>query len=221
MKKIIPFLLLGGIGYFHSQEVVYNDRLLAQISKNQGVRVASEKSFLSSYSKQKALYDKGKKKVAQIMAIHEYIYSQLNNVNSLFKQGKKVKYIWEEFNAVMKNAKAILHYSSKYPQYNVFLMKAYKEIWVRLLKIRNYVENEALKESNDYIMDASDRDMLLDRIYQEVLNLRVATYGIVMYFENAKKVPYLLHIPELRAYVNMDKMIVEDIIWRIKYFKYY
>ena len=70
-------------------------------------------------------------------------------------------------------------------------------------------------------MDASDRDMLLDRIYQEVLNLRVATYGIVMYFENAKKVPYLLHIPELRAYVNMDKMIVEDILWRIKYFKYY
>ena len=42
-----------------------------------------------------------------------------------------------------------------------------------------------------------------------------------MYFENAKKVPYLLHIPELRAYVNMDKMIVEDILWRIKYFKYY
>ncbi|MCO7354033.1 hypothetical protein [Riemerella anatipestifer] len=218
MKKL--FFLLIGVSIY-SQQVVINDRLLAQLQKNQIARVNSEKTFLSSYSKQKEIYDNAKKKVAQIVAIQEYIYNQLKNVNSVFRQGKQITYIWKEFNDIVNDSKVILSYNTKYPQYSVFLLKAYEEIWIRLIRIKSYIEQEALKEENDFIMDSYDRDKILIRISDELRGLRAGTYGIIMYFQRAKKTPYLLHIREIKSYVNVDKMIVQDIIRKTKYFKYH
>ncbi|MDY3319481.1 hypothetical protein PG637_08755 [Riemerella anatipestifer] len=218
MKNL--FFLLIGVSIY-SQKVVINDRLLAQLQKNQIARVSSEKTFLSSYSKQKEIYDNAKKKVAQIVAIQEYIYNQLKNVNSIFRQGKQITYIWKEFNDIVNDSKVILSYNTKYPQYSVFLLKAYEEIWIRLIRIKSYIEQEALKEENDFIMDSYDRDKILIRISDELRGLRAGTYGIIMYFQRAKKTPYLLHIREIKSYVNVDKMIVQDIIRKTKYFKYH
>lgn len=222
MKKLLFFSLLNMISYVGAQQVVINDRLLAQLTKNQAARVGSEKSFISSYEKQKELYDKAKTKIAQVIAIQEYIYHHLKNVNSVFRQGKKVKQIWEEFQDVIKDSKKILVYNSKYPQYSPFLYRAYEEIWIRLIKIKNYIEKEALNENNDFLLDSYDREKILIRVSDELRALRAGTYGIIMYFERAKKIPYLLHIDEIRVYVNIDKLIIKDIIKKANnYFKYY
>lgn len=220
MKKIAVLFGLTGGFCLYAQKVVINDRLLIQLQKNQLARVQSEKSFWNSYDKQKKLYEDARKKVAQVVAIQEYIYHNLKNVNSLFSQGKKVKLIWKEFEDIMSDSRKILEYNSKYPQYSPFLYKAYEEIWVRLLKIKNYIEKEALNESNDFIMDSYDREKILTTVGDELRALRAGTYGIIMYFERAKKIPYLLHNEEVRSYVNIDKMIVQDVINKIKYFKY-
>lgn len=212
---------MAGGTLLYSQKIVINDRLLMQLQKNQLARTTSEKKFWDSYEKQKKLYDDAKNKVAQVVAIQEYIYHHLKNVNSVFRQGKKVQLIWEEFEDIMRDSRKILEYNSKYPQYSAFLYKAYEEIWIRLLKIKNYIEKEALNENNDFLMDSYDREKILINVGDELRALRAGTYGIIMYFERAKKIPYLLHIREVRAYVNIDKMIVKDVIDKIKYFKNY
>lgn len=65
MTKIIIFGLLTFFGILiKSQQIVFNDKLLAQITKDHAVRLASEQTFLDSYKKQKQLYDDIKNKTA-------------------------------------------------------------------------------------------------------------------------------------------------------------
>ncbi|MEC5395213.1 hypothetical protein [Bergeyella sp. RCAD1439] len=223
MKKILFIVVaIGGIVLIKSQQpqIVVNDRLLFQLQKNQLVRVGSEKNFFKSYEKQKKIYEDSRKKIAQVVAVQEYIYQQLKNVNSAFRHGKMVQQIWEEFDEVMKNSKQIIEYNALYPQYSVFLTKAYEEIWIRLIRIKNYLEKEALNENNNFLMDSYDREKILVHVGDELRALRAGTYGIIMFFQRARTIPYLLHSREIRNYINIDKQIIQEMIHKIKYFKY-
>ena len=58
MKKIVIFGLLTFFGILiKSQQIVFNDKLFAQMTKDHAVRMGSEQTFLDSYKKQKQLYD--------------------------------------------------------------------------------------------------------------------------------------------------------------------
>ena len=90
MKKILTFGIIALSSIFvKSQQIVINDKLLSQITLNHGVRLASEQAFLDSYEKQKELYDDINNKTTQVIAIQEYIYQHLQNVNSALTQSKK------------------------------------------------------------------------------------------------------------------------------------
>ena len=103
MKKfcIISLILLGS--YFNSQTVVLNDKLLLQLTKNQTVRLASNESFLKSFEKQRKAYDDINNKITQAIAIQEYIYQQLVNVNYAIKQGKQLIYVYNYFGEIAQN----------------------------------------------------------------------------------------------------------------------
>lgn len=218
MKKILLIVfILSFINYSKSQTVVINDRLLSQLTKNQAARVASEKSFISSYEKQKEIYDKARNKVAQILAIHEFIYQQLHNINSLFDQGVKLKYIYQDLKIIADNSAKILQLTVKYPQYQVFLIKEYEGIITQSIGLKKSIEDIVLKKDKKILMNAYERDELLEEIRIQVYSIRGYTYYIVWYLENAKKKPYLLHIPAIEWYVDLDKMIVRDIIMNYKY----
>lgn len=89
---VIILLLTTGL---KAQQIAINDRLLVQLTTNHGVRMASEQAFLDSYEKQKEMYDDIKNKTAQVIAIQEYIYQQLKNVNSALSQSKKLVYFYQ------------------------------------------------------------------------------------------------------------------------------
>ena len=75
---ILGIVMYSGT-FIHSQQIVINDKLLMQLTKDHAVRMTSEQSFLNSYEKQNELYDDIKNKTAQVIAIQEYIYQQLKN----------------------------------------------------------------------------------------------------------------------------------------------
>lgn len=206
------------IGSCYAQKVVFNDRLMAQLTKNQLARTTSEKSFFNSYAKQKELYDDAKKKVAKVLAIQEYIYHQLYNVNSFFEQSAKVKYIYQDLLIIAENTSKILQLSFKYPQYTVFITREYAEIISRSLTLKKFLQENVLKKGEKILMDAYERDEILEEIRVQVYSLRGYTYYILSYLENAKKTPYLLHIKEIQGYVDLDKMIINDIIRKYENF---
>ena len=216
-KKIALLLLVFSGITISSQQIVINDKLLAQITKNHAVRLASEQTFLDSYEKQKKLYDDVKNKTAQVIAIQEYIYQQLKNVNSALTQSKKLMYLYQYLGKIVTNSNKMLDLSAQHPEYAVLVSKYYVEIGKQTMKLQQEVSQDILNENKDFLMDASDREMLIEKIFTRVRNINGNILYIILRLENAKKIPYLYQVPVLRNYINIDKAIVGDIITKYQY----
>ena len=218
MKKIVIFGLLTFFGILiKSQQIVFNDKLFAQMTKDHAVRIGSEQTFLDSYKKQKQLYDDIKNKTAQVIAVQEYIYQQLKNVNSTLTQSKKMMYLYQYLGKVVNNSNRMLDLSAQHPEYGILVSKYYFEIGNQAMKLKQEVSQDILNENKDFLMDASDREMLIEKVFTRVRNINGNILYIILRLENAKKIPYLYQIPKLRNYINIDKAIVGDIITKYKY----
>lgn len=222
MKKIVSIgiLMLSGIN-FNSQQVVINDKLLSQITLNHGVRFGSEQTFLDSYIKQKELYNEINDKIAQVIAIQEYIFQQLKNVNSALKHSKKIIYLYQYLDKIVTNSNKMLDLSAHHTNYSVLISKYYVEIGKQIVKLQEEVTQDILNVDKDFLMDAMDREMLIEKIFTRVRNINGNILYINLRLENAKKIPYLYQVPILRNYINIDKAIVNDIITKYQYFKNY
>jgi len=218
MKKIITIGLftISGITV-NSQQIVINDKLLVQISKNHAVRLTSEQMFLDSYEKQNELYNDIKSKTAQVVAIQEYIYQQLKNVNSALTQSKKLVYLYQYLGKIVTNSNRMMNLSAQHPEYAVLVSKYYIEIGKQVVKLQQEVTQDILNENKDFLMDAMDREMLIEKVFTRIRNIHGNILYIILRLENAKKIPYLYQVPVLRNYLNIDKAIVGEIIQKYKY----
>lgn len=218
MKKIVTFgIIVFSAVYVKSQQIVINDKLLSQITINHGVRLGSEQVFLDSYEKQNELYNEIKNKTAQVIAIQEYIYQQLKNVNSALTQSKKLIYLYQYVGKIVSNSNRMLDLSIQHPEYAVLVSKYYSAIGEQVLKLQQEVSADILNENKDFLMDAMDREMLLEKVFTRARNINGNILYIILRLENAKKIPYLYQVPVLRNYINVDRAIVGDIIQKYKY----
>ncbi|MDV3776680.1 hypothetical protein CMU25_12025 [Elizabethkingia anophelis] len=218
MKKIATFgIIVFSVVYVKSQQIVINDKLLSQITVNHGVRLGSEQTFLDSYEKQNELYNEIKNKTAQVIAIQEYIYQQLKNVNSALTQSKKLIYLYQYVGKIVSNSNKMLDLSIQHPEYAVLVSKYYSAMGEQVLKLQQEVSADILNENKDFLMDAMDREMLLEKVFTRARNINGNILYIILRLENAKRIPYLYQVPVLRNYINVDRAIVGDIIQKYKY----
>lgn len=217
MQQIFFFLILLLTSGLKAQQIAINDRLLVQLTTNQGVRMASAQAFLDSYEKQKEMYDDIKNKTAQVIAIQEYIYQQLKNVNSALSQSKKLVYFYQYMGKIATNSNKMLDLSAQHPEYAVLVSKYYVEIGKQAVKLKQEVMQDILNEDKDFLIDAMDREMLIEKVFTRVRNINGNILYIILRLENAKKIPYLYQVPVLRNYVNIDKAIVGEIIQKYRY----
>ncbi|MEN2436261.1 hypothetical protein AAH994_12675 [Weeksellaceae bacterium A-14] len=217
MQQIFFVIILLFTTGLKAQQIAINDRLLEQITANHGVRMASEQAFLDSYEKQKEMYDDIKNKTAQVIAIQEYIYQQLKNVNSALSQSKKLVYLYQYMGKITANSNRMLDLSAQHPEYAILVSKYYVEIGKQAVKLKQEVMQDILNEDKDYLMDATDREMLIEKVFTRVRNINGNILYIILRLENAKNIPYLYQVPVLRNYVNIDKAIVGEIIQKYRY----
>ena len=217
MQQIFFVIILLFATGLKSQQIAFNDRLLLQLTTNHGVRMASEQAFLDSYEKQKEMYDDIKNKTAQVIAIQEYIYQQLKNVNSALSQSKELVYFYQYMGKIATNSNKMLDLSAQHPEYAVLVSKYYVEIGKQAVKLKQEVMQDILNEDKDFLIDAMDREMLIEKVFNRVRNINGNILYIILRLENAKKIPYLYQVPVLRNYVNIDKAIVGEIIQKYRY----
>ena len=214
MKKI---LLLSSIFYVglltvSAQTVVFNDKLLIQISKNQAVRLASNESFLNSYEKQKKLYDDVNQKIAQVVAIQQFIYDKLTNINSAIKQGKQLYYLSNTFVQIGQNANEVLSLTTQNPQYAILLNRYYIAATQELIKMQTELVNDILREDADFLMDPFDRQAVIQKLSTRANMINGYLVCIRIRLKNARKIPYIYQIPTINTYVNLDRAIVKNIM---------
>ena len=219
MEKFLLFSLAvyGAFVQLSAQTVVYNDKLLVQLTKNQAVRLASNESYLKSYEKQKKTYDDVNQKIAQIVAIQEYVYDKLTNVNSAIRQGKQLYYLSKTFGQIGINANDVLSLTAQHPEYAILLNRFYLGATQELLKMQSELTNDILREENDFLMDPYDRQELIQNLSTKAQMINGYLICIKIRLKNAKKTPYIYQIPTINTYINLDRMIVRGIIEKYKF----
>lgn len=224
MKKIIIFcyfLMLFSLKVqSQSQVVVFNEKLLTQITKNHSVREASNQVFYNIFKEQTDDYKKINEKMVQVMTIHEHIYSQLNNINSLFRQGKQIKYIKQYFIEILKNGKEMVKLCIKYPEHSIWLTDYHQNLYLKTLSLKSEIDNIFLKTDTKRLMDANDRDTLIDTIYMKLRQINAMILTITNLVEFQKSRSYIYSIPKLGNWIEHDKLLIQDIIHRTKYLSY-
>ena len=214
MKKVLLLssIIFGGLLTVSAQTVVFNDKLLIQISKNQAVRLASNESFLNSYEKQKKLYDDVNQKIAQVVAIQQFIYDKLTNVNAAIKQGKQLYYLSNTFVQIGQNANEVLSLTAQNPQYAILLIRYYIAATQELIKMQTELVNDILREDADFLMDPFDRQAVIQKLSTRANMINGYLVCIRIRLKNARKIPYIYQIPTINTYVNLDRAIVKNIM---------
>lgn len=201
MKKLLTLSIAvyGASLQLNAQTLVYNDKLLVQLTKNQAVRLASNESYLNSYEKQKKIYDDVNQKIAQIVAIQEYIYDKLTNVNSAIRQGKQLYYLSKTFAQIGINANDVLSLTAQHPEYAILLNRFYIGATQELLKMQSELTNDILHEENDFLMDPYDRQELIQNLSTKAQMINGYLICIKIRLKNAKKTPYIYQIPTINT----------------------
>ena len=209
---IILISIFAGMLSVKGQTVVLNDQLLAQITKNQAVRLASNESFLNSYEKQKKLYEDVNQKIAQVVAIQKFIYEKLTNVNAAIKQGKQLYYLSNTFVQIGQNANEVLSLTAQNPQYAILLNRYYIAATQELIKMQTELVNDILREDADFLMDPFDRQAVIQKLSTRANMINGYLVCIRIRLKNARKIPYIYQIPTINTYVNLDRAIVKNIM---------
>ena len=212
MITIILISIFAGMLSVKGQTVVLNDQLLAQITKNQAVRLASNESFLNSYEKQKKLYEDVNQKIAQVVAIQKFIYEKLTNVNAAIKQGKQLYYLSITFVQIGQNANEVLSLTAQNPQYAILLNRYYIAATQELIKMQTELVNDILREDADFLMDPFDRQAVIQKLSTRANMINGYLVCIRIRLKNARKIPYIYQIPTINTYVNLDRAIVKNIM---------
>lgn len=192
---------------------------MVQLSKNQAARLASNEAFLKSYEKQKKLYDDVNKKITQIIFVQEFIYDKLTKVNQTIKQGKQLKYLYRYLDDVIKNSKKMLKLTAQKPQYAILQTRYYNAILKEVSLIYSELKDQILKEGDRILIDTYDREYLINKVFDRVRILHGNVLYINLILETAEERPYIYHIPTLDYYINLDKLIIDDILRKYNYLK--
>ena len=219
MNKLLVFSIIffSALLKLNAQTIVYNDKLLLQLSKNQAFRLTSNESYINSYEKQKKTYDDINQKIAQVVAIQEFIYDKLTNINAAIKQGKQLYYLSKTFVQIGINANDVLSLTTQHPEYAILLSRFYIGATAELLKMQSELPNDILHDKNDFLMDPYDRQVLIQNLSTKAQMVNGYLVCIKIRLKNAKKTPYIYQIPTINTYVNLDRMIVKGIIEKYKF----
>jgi hypothetical protein len=174
--------------------------------------LASNESFLNSYEKQKKLYDDVNQKIAQVVAIQQFIYDKLTNVNAAIKQGKQLYYLSNTFVQIGQNANEVLSLTAQNPQYAILLNRYYIAATQELIKMQTELVNDILREDADFLMDPFDRQAVIQKLSTRANMINGYLVCIRIRLKNAKKIPYIFQIPTINTYVNLDRAIVKNIM---------
>jgi hypothetical protein len=193
-------------------QVAINPTLMKELAINQEVREASIANIRNMYKKQNDWYQNAQTKMAQVLLVHEQIYQALYNVNSLFKNAKQLKYIYADLKECGKNLSRALRISTQKPQYAIWGRKYYRDTSNRLNELKLMVFQILNEGGEKLLMDAYDREMLLDTFHFKIQMLNMSALTIINAIEYNESRAYIYSIPIFSTYIEQDKMIIEHIM---------
>lgn len=153
---------------------------------------------------------------ALLNQIQDKVFKGLSEVSTTLSNGIQVKNIWSEIKQCQEYSSKIADLVKKQPQYAVFGAKATQKSYEQVLKISSEISS-VLQGGGGNLMTAGDRYKLLDSIESKISTLKIWLATIKTNLEFAQMVGFWKSINPFQGYVNTDKDIIQNIMYKYKH----
>ncbi|MCK9235136.1 MAG: hypothetical protein WDA08_11140 [Weeksellaceae bacterium] len=217
MKKIITlsllFVLLGSSTHGQNITVVFNRNLFIQLNKNHIMRTISNEQIKNSTEKQNELYNSVKTKMAAIIAVHDFLYTNLKNINSLINDGKQAYYMADYLIKIYSELNNLITLTIEKPEFAAIKYEYYLEIYDQYLALQTEVETQILKVDEKYLMDPKLRFDLIQNTMSKLRNLYFSLLGTTSYLKwSDDRNKLITDFPILGDYYIIDRAIIQNIM---------
>lgn len=148
--------------------------------------------------------------------IQDKVYEGLSQVSGLVSNGIQAKNIISEFSQCYKILGEIKKMGAENPEYTIFAVKATQSAYEQIPMFVSFIAR--VKEGGkDNLMSAGDRYRLLDEFHSRIVQFKIRLYVVHIAMERAIRIGFWKSINPFQGYINTDKNIVDNIIWKYKH----
>ncbi|MDO5608725.1 MAG: hypothetical protein Q4G08_09755 [Capnocytophaga sp.] len=214
--KKCNLILCGLLPMFSLAQTVYVDpTTTAALAGYAVILKDGQDEIVEEQSKLKKAQALVSSQVALVNQIQNKMYKGLSEVSGTLSNGLQVKSILSELERCGTYSKNISELVKKHPQYAVFGAKATEKAYEQILKIGSEV-SQVIKSGDNNLMTAGDRYKLLDSIEHKLRMLKIWLITIQLGLEQAERIGFWRSINPFQGYINTDKDIVENIMYKFK-----
>lgn len=147
--------------------------------------------------------------------LHDRVIRGLTEVSGTLNNALTVKEIYEASTDIVKNTREAIDLAVGNPALTLFAIRASDEFKRRAIGMT--AEVSRILTGGDYnMMDAGERQKLLNYVHTEIRLLSATAYGVKFNMEYAKRYGIWNSLNPFRSWVNQDTRIMQDIIMKAK-----
>ncbi len=151
--------------------------------------------------------------------LQNQIYKGLSEVSGVVRSLLAVKDITEISIDIVEDVNKAVTIAQTNPALLLFAEGGAREFKTRATNLAAEVSSFVLQGGKSNLMDSGERAKLLNRIVNELMILRGVAYGMYRSMYWAKQRGILNSLNPYAGYINIDKLIADDIIRNAKYLK--
>jgi len=224
MNRII--LLMGMLSLMAARSygqgyvtIIYDRKHLAIVGENAAVRSAAEVTHNSYLSTIRDRLDDINLNVSSVVLVQDMIHRSLTEVDQALRTGLTVRQIGQIGTEIIHECNLMLQTARDAPHLLLFAEDVARQMKDRGVRLAAEVSGFVLREGQNVLMDYEKRDALLRKIVLELRIMRALVYGMhrSMYYAKLKGVFRTLN--PYSQFIDRDKRMVDDIIYKIKLLK--
>ncbi|MGJ1261114.1 hypothetical protein [Sphingobacterium spiritivorum] len=219
---LLLLAMLLGTATVHAQSyvtIIYDSKHLAIVGENAAVRSAAEVTHGSYLGTIKDRLDDINVNVSSMVLVQDMIHRALTEVDQTLRSGLTVRQIGQIGTEIVHECNAMLQTAREAPYLLLFAEDVARQMKNRGVNLASEVSEFVLKEGQNVLMDYEKRDALLRKIVLELRVMRALAYSMHRSMYYAKLRGILRTVNPYSQFINRDRRMVDDIIYKVKILK--
>lgn len=217
MKKIFLLLSMYAAGESKAQRVVMHTDLLPQTFANSAYKIGLNKVYENKLDEVARNREKTAAYTATIEEVQRKVFNSLTNVEGAIRNGKTLLYISKKIPLIFDNLAEASKLAAGKP-YLVTIAGDQSRVMVeRVVKLQAYLQDFVLKEDAKILISPTDRDKFIHEVYTNINIIYSMSGALINTFKMHNLQDAVDKVIPYRMYVNMDKIIIQDIARKLKF----
>lgn len=218
---LTAYLLLCSV-LCHAQSyvtIIYDRKHLAIVGQNAAARSAAEITHGSYLGTIRDRLEDINLNVSSVVMVQEMIHRALTEVDQALRSGLTVRQIGQIGTEIVHECNLMLQTARDEPYLLLFAEDVARQMKNRGVNLATEVSEFVLKEGQNVLMDYEKRDALLRKIVLELRVMRALAYSMHRAMYYAKLRGILRSVNPYSEFINRDRRMVDDIIYKVKILK--